>query len=93
MNNVFVFDGYSDFCDWCDQHGYDSDDFYDESEESSKRDTYLTFYVKNTRYAEPTYAEVCVLVSYDHGWQEGEVLREGLKRTVKQVVVEQVEYE
>lgn len=93
MSNVFDFDGYSDFCDWCDQYGYDPDELYDETEESHKRDTYLSFYVKNTRYAEPTYAEVCVLVSYDHGWQEGEVLREGLKRIVRQVVVEKVEYE
>lgn len=59
MNNVFGFDGYSEFCGWCDQYGYDPDDLYDETEESHKRDTYLTFYVKNTRYAEPIYAEVC----------------------------------
>lgn len=90
MTTLYNFDGYSDFTNWCEQNGYDPDDVYDETEESHKRDTWQSFYVKNTKA--DTYAEVSVLVSYDHGWQEGEVLRAGLTRKVEQVVTEKVSY-
>jgi len=90
MSTVCNFDGYSDFAVWCDLNGYDPDDLYDETEEGHKRDTWQSFYVKNTEA--DTYAEVSVLVSYDHGWQEGEVLRAGLKRKVEQVMTEKVSY-
>lgn len=90
MSTVYNFDGYSDFADWCEQNGYDPDDLYDEAEESHKRDTWQSFYVKNAEAN--TFAEVSVLVSYDHGWQEGEVVRAGLTRKVEQVVTEKVSY-
>ena len=90
MNTVFNFDGYSDFADWCEINGYDPDDLYDENEEGHKGDTWQSFYVKNVEFN--TYAEVSVLVSYSHGWQEGEILRAGLTRKVEQVVTEKVSY-
>ena len=90
MSTVYNFDGYSDFADWCEQNGYDPDYLYDETEESHKREILESFYVKNAEAN--TFAEVSVLVSYDHGWQEGEVLRAGLTRKVEQVVTEKVSY-
>lgn len=88
--SVFNFDGYSQFCDWCEANGYDSEEQYDLKEESYKQETVQFFYVKNIE--DNTYAEVSVLVSYQHGWQEGEVHRQGLTRKVTQVMTEQVEY-
>jgi len=90
MSNVFSFNGYSDFADWCEQNGYNPDDVYDETEESLTRDTWQSFYVKNAETN--TFAEVSVLVSYDHGWHSGEVLRAGLTRKVEQVLTEKVSY-
>ena len=88
--SVFNFDGYSEFCEWCENSGYDPDEEYDKTEESHKRDTWLFFYVKNIE--DNTFAEVSVLVSYDHGWQEGEVHRQGLTRKVEQVLTEKITY-
>ena len=90
MSTVYNFDGYSGFADWCEINGYDPNYLYDETEESHKRDTWQSFYIKNAEV--DTYAEVSVLVSYDHGWQEGEILRAGLTRKVEQVVTEKVSY-
>lgn len=91
MSTVYNFDGYSEFADWCEQNGYDPDDLYDETEESHKRDTWQSFYVKNVE--DDTYAEVSVLVSYDQGWLEGQIVRENLTRTVELVTTESVKYE
>lgn len=90
MSNVFTFDGYSEFAEWCENAGYDPDEMYDQTEESHKRDTWMYFYVKNIE--DNTYAEVSVLASYDHGWQEGEIHQTGLTRKVTQVMTEKVEY-
>lgn len=91
MSTVYNFDGYSDFDDWCVSNGYDSDDQHDLTEEGHKGDTWQHFYVKHMQ-DDNLYAEVSVLVSYNHGWQEGEVLRAGLARKVTQVMTEKVEY-
>ena len=88
--SIYNFDGYSDFDDWCVINGYDSDTQYDLTEERSKADTWQYFYVKHNEG--DFYAEVSVLVSYNHGWQEGEVLNIGLTRKVTQVMTEKVEY-
>lgn len=90
MSTVYNFDGYSAFDDWCFVNGYNSDDQYSLTEEGHKGDTWQHFYIKNAEAN--TYAEVSVLVSYSHGWQEGEILRVGLTRTVEQVVTEKVSY-
>lgn len=89
--STYNFDGYSDFDDWCVANGYDSEDQYDLSENGHKGDTWQHFYVKHIQ-DDNLYAEVSVLVSYSHGWQEGEVLNIGLKRKVEQVVTEKVTY-
>lgn len=88
--SFYNFDGYSDFDDWCFANGYDSDDQHDLTEEGSKGDTWQHFYVKHKEG--DFYAEVSVLVSYVHGWQEGEVMRIGLTRKVEQVVTEKITY-
>jgi len=88
--SVFSFDGYSEFDEWCEGSGHDSDEQYDLKEESHKQETVQFFYVKNIE--DNTYAEVSVLVSYQHGWQEGEIIRAGLTRKVTQVMTEKVEY-
>lgn len=90
MNTPFNFDGYSEFCDWCDENGYDPDTQYDLESEPHKRNTYDYFYVK--KIDSDTYAEVSVETSYDSGWGYGDISREGLKRKVEQVVVEKVTY-
>lgn len=90
MSTPFYFDSYSEFCDWCSTHGYNPDTQYDLESEPHKRNTYDHFYVK--KIDGDTYAEVSVETSYDHGWQEGEVLRVDLKREVEQVVVEKISY-
>lgn len=88
--SVFNFDGYSEFADWCETAGYDPDEMYDQTEESHKRDTLLSFYVKNAE--KNTYAEVSVDTNYDNGWGYGYVYRAGLTRKVEQVLTEKVSY-
>lgn len=88
--SVFNFDGYGEFEDWCVGSGHDPDEMHDLTEESHKRDTWMFFYVKNIE--DNTFAEVSVLASYDNGWQEGEVHRQGLTRKVEQVLTEKVSY-
>lgn len=88
--NVFNFDGYSEFCDWCETNGYDPDEQYNLTEDSCKSDVWQYFYVKQING--DLYAEVSVLVSYNHGWQEGEITRAGLTRKVEQIVTEKVSY-
>lgn len=89
--SVFNFDGYSEFEEWCVANNYHADEHYDVEEESHKRDTVLSFYVKNND--EDTYAEVNVFTNYDHGWNYGTIEREGLKRVEKQIITTQVAYE
>lgn len=90
MTTPFNFDGYSEFCDWCDQNGYDPDTQYDLESQPHKRNTYDHFYVK--KIDGDTYAEVSVETSYDNGWGYGDISREGLTRKVEQVVVEKISY-
>lgn len=90
MSNVFSFDGYSEFAEWCEKNGYDPDVMYDQQEESHKRDILLCFYVKNEE--RNTYAAVSVDTNYDNGWGYGDVYQQGLTRKVTQVMTEKVEY-
>lgn len=90
MSTPFNFDGYSEFCDWCSEHGYDPDTQYDLESESHKRNTYDSFYVK--KIDGETYAEVSVETSYDYGWQEGEISCENLQRVVELVTTEKIKY-
>ena len=89
--SVANFDGYSQFEDWCIGNEYDPGMQYDEEEESHKRSTILSFYVKKND--EDVYAEVVVDTDYDNGWGYGSIERVGLKRIEKEVVVKQVSYE
>lgn len=88
---IHNFDGYSDFDDWCVANGYDSDAQHDLTEEGHKGDTRQHFYVKHIQ-DDNLYAEVSVLVSYNHGWQDGEIIQVCLTRKVEQVVTEKVSY-
>jgi hypothetical protein len=90
MSTVYNFDGYSDFCDWCEQNDYDPDTQYDLESENHKRSTFDTFYIK--KIDSDVYAQVSVETDYDNGWGYGEILREGLTRKVEQVVTEKVSY-
>lgn len=88
--SVFNFDGYSAFCDWCEANSYDPDEQHDLESEPHKRNTYDSFYIK--KLDSDLYAEVSVETSFDHGWLEGEIMREGLTRKVEQVLTEKVSY-
>lgn len=90
MTVPFNFDGYSEFCGWCEANGYDADTQYDLDSEPHKQNTYDSFYIKKLNCER--YAQVCVETSYDNGWGYGDIMSEGLIRIEKEVVVKQVEY-
>jgi len=71
------FNRYSEFEDWAYENGYDPEAKFDETEESHKRDTLLTFYMENS--VNGSWACVTVVCSYDHGWGDVEVT-ENLRR-------------
>jgi hypothetical protein len=88
--SVFNFDGYSQFCDWCEANDYDADEQYDLQQEPHKRNMYETFYIKSLEGEK--YMMVWVETSCDHGWLEGEIELLPLTRKVTQVMTEKVEY-
>lgn len=45
--SFYDFDGYSDFDDWCEINGFNSEKQYDLTEEGSKGDTWQHFYIKH----------------------------------------------
>lgn len=67
--SMFNFDGYSEFCDWCEANQYDPDEQYDLQQEPHKRNMYETFYIKSLEGDK--YMMVWVETSCDHGWLEG----------------------
>lgn len=82
------FNRYSEFEDWAYENGYDPEAKFNETEESHKRDTLLTFYMENS--INGSWACVTVVCSYDHGWRDVEVT-EDLHR--KAIVTTQYTYE
>jgi hypothetical protein len=90
MSNIFSFDGYSAFCDWCEENGYDPDAQHDRTQEPHKQNIYETFYIKSLEGEK--YMMVFVETSFAHGWLEGEIELVPLTRKVEQVVMEKVSY-
>lgn len=88
--SMYYFDGYSQFCDWCEANGYDPDEQYDLQQEPHKRNVYETFYIKSLEGEK--YMLVWVKTSSDHGWLDGEIELLPLTRKVTQVMTEKVEY-
>jgi hypothetical protein len=88
--SIFSFDGYSQFCDWCEENGYDPDEQYDLESEPHKRNTYDSFYIK--KLDSERYAQVSVETSYDNGWGYGDIEQEGLTRTEEVIQTVKVVY-
>jgi len=76
----FNFDGYSEFCDWCDQNGYDPDTQYDLESEPHKRDMLQCFYLENS--IDGSFASVSVVVSDQWGWTDITVQEGFEKKTI-----------
>ena len=89
--SVFNFDGYSEFCDWCEENNYNPDNEYDREEEIHKYYTAVSFYIKHNE--RDVYMSVWVEQSYENGWQEGEIELVELNRAEKEVITTQVSYE
>lgn len=85
-----TFDSYGEYEEWCSSNGYDADNTFDEEEESHKRDTWASFYI--LKEFDNTYAHVTCTKSYEWGWSDIEIQKEGLTRKVEQVMTEKVSY-
>lgn len=84
------FDNFGQYGKWCSENGYeDYDNFIDEEGEMYKRYEQLTWYVQKS---DGTYANFSGLRDYDEGLFDITLNKEGLTRTVEQVVVEKVKY-
>lgn len=83
------FEDYNEFAEWADEQGYDYDNEIDRTEESHKRDTIVTFFMK--KEDSDLYAQVAYVSNYDYGSSDFDVV-EGLKRVEELVTVTQVRY-
>lgn len=77
--------------EWCEANGYDGEDQHDHEEEVYKRGASENFYIK--KIDGDTFAQVTCTSDYDWGRDSIEIVREGLKRTEKQVTTTTVVYE
>ena len=87
---VVHLEDHNEYADWCVKNGYlEFDDFVDEETSTYKRHEQVFWYLK---HEDGTYAECQAFRDYDEGLFDIMVNRQGLVRTVKEVVVEKVEY-
>lgn len=90
MKGLLSFDGYSDLDEWLSENGY-SDDFHDEEVTYEKQYySYIEFYVH--KESDDTYAKVSAIRSSSDGLRDIQITQEGLKKTIKEVVVKVNEY-
>jgi hypothetical protein len=82
-------DSNSNWYDWAEENGYDSDTEYDLEEEVFKRGAHVSCYFKKD---DDTYALVTWYSDYDNGRMDIEVQKEGLHRYEEQVVTTKIIY-
>ena len=90
MTSIYL-DSNSNFEEWCEANGYDSEDEHDRVEEVFKRGSHVSFYIK--KEADETFAFVTANCDYDWGRDGIEIQKEGLRRIEKQVTTTVVAYE
>lgn len=83
-------DSYNDWERYAEANGYEPD-FYDEEEESYKRDTLCSGYALHVETG--TYALVTWTSNYDHGSSNFEIQKRGLTKHVRTVTRTETVYE